>query len=354
MNRDMLISICIPHYNRSKYLIAVLESIRTQDYPYLEVIISDDCSTDDSQKAIPAYIASVKGKGGPVFRYIRQEKNLGYDGNLRAALGAANGEYLFILGNDDALSSEDSMSRLAKALKDTGYPEVAVTSVCYYSDKEKTARDAGETGIIGSGADTALKNFRLFSFVGGLAMKRAAFAENDTDRYDGSIYVQIYICSRIISSGGTLATIAEAIVAKDVSFEGEEANSYLDVLAKQNKNFARKTGGLDRVGKVACDAILPFVPDERHCDCIKSIYGQILAGSYAFWLYDYRKNGVWRASFNLALGCFPSRLVARRLPFITKVRLMSLYALITLPGLIVPVALLEKLTGVAKMFARAL
>src|SRR5713226_4040179 len=99
----MLISVCIPHYNRSKYLLAVLESIRNQTYPNTEVIISDDDSSDDSLYVIPKYLAELEGTCSIRFRYIRQEKNLGYDGNLRALMSAATGDYLFILGNDDAL-----------------------------------------------------------------------------------------------------------------------------------------------------------------------------------------------------------------------------------------------------------
>ena len=82
----MLISICIPHYNRSKYLLVVLESIRDQDYTTTEVIISDDNSTDDSVYLIPEYIAALEGRTPIKFRFIRQPKNLGYDGNVRASL----------------------------------------------------------------------------------------------------------------------------------------------------------------------------------------------------------------------------------------------------------------------------
>ena len=78
----MLISVCIPHYNRSRYLLAVLDSIRVQDHPEVEVIISDDCSTDDSAEVIPKYLASVEGSTQVRFKYMRQPKNLGYDGNL--------------------------------------------------------------------------------------------------------------------------------------------------------------------------------------------------------------------------------------------------------------------------------
>ena len=83
----MLISICIPHYNRAEYLVKVLDSIRAQSNKDIEVIISDDCSKDNSEKVIPDYIRNVESDGEKIkFKYIRQPKNLGYDGNLRASL----------------------------------------------------------------------------------------------------------------------------------------------------------------------------------------------------------------------------------------------------------------------------
>ena len=104
-----------------------------------------------------------------------------------------------------------------------------------------------------------MKTFRSFSFVGGLVIKRAAFKEHNTDKYDGSVYVQIYLAARTIASGGTLASISESMVAKDVTFPGELVNSYLDTLLESNRTLHRHTGGLDQVGLVACDAILPYV-----------------------------------------------------------------------------------------------
>lgn len=116
--KDLKISICIPHYNRAQYLIKVLESIQFQDYTNLEVIISDDCSKDDSHLVIPAYIKKVSNTGNTInINYIRQSKNLGYDGNLRASLAGGTGDYLFILGNDDALAHNNTISLLVEKLQ---------------------------------------------------------------------------------------------------------------------------------------------------------------------------------------------------------------------------------------------
>ena len=71
--REILLSICIPTYNRSNYLKICLNSIMSQvdiNLP-IEIIVSDNCSTDNSLEIIDEYI------NNPLFRLIKQEKNLG-------------------------------------------------------------------------------------------------------------------------------------------------------------------------------------------------------------------------------------------------------------------------------------
>ena len=94
----MLISVCIPQYNRSKYLLVVLEPIRIQDHRDVEVIISDDCSTDDSLVAIPKYIAGVQDSTHVRFKYIRHRKISAYDGNSQSGVRCGTRRVLICLG----------------------------------------------------------------------------------------------------------------------------------------------------------------------------------------------------------------------------------------------------------------
>ncbi|HEV7682005.1 MAG TPA: glycosyltransferase family 2 protein [Pyrinomonadaceae bacterium] len=351
----MLISVCIPQYNRSKYLLAVLESIRVQDHPEVEVIVSDDCSTDDSLEVIPKYLAEVQHSTHVRFNYIRQPKNLGYDGNLRAALDAGQGEYLFVLGNDDALPDRCTLSSLVRILEQLNFPEVAFTNFNPFGKPNEVQRRARTTAVLGSGPEVAVKTFRCFSFVGGFVIKRNAFTEHNTPKYDGSVYVQIYLAARTVASGGTLASISESMVAKDVSFSGELVNTYLDTLIENNRTLHRELGGLDQVGRVGCDAIVSCVPSGSRQRYILKVYAQLLLFTYPYWLLDYRRQGVYRAAINLALGCFPTNLCRHTTVALwVRLYLIILYAASTTVGLIVPVTLLGKMatwiSGFSKRF----
>jgi glycosyltransferase involved in cell wall biosynthesis len=338
----MLISICIPHYNRARYLLVVLDSILRQDHPEIEVVISDDCSADESAQVVPAYIASRSAGTRVRFKYVRQAKNLGFDGNLRAALAGGAGEYLFILGNDDALARPETLTNLARTLVGLGFPDAIFTNFYAYGREDERASRAAQTRLLGSGPDAAARNYRSFSFVGGVVFKRTAFELHDTPAYDGSIYYQIYLAARIAAAGGTLASIAESMVAKDVVIDGKPANSFVDTLARDNAALQPKTGGLDQVARVACEAILPYAAAGDRDRYAFLIISQILALTYPYWLCSYRKLGVPRAAMNLALGCFPPRLIrVGGLSLFVRARLFALYVAVTASGLLLPVWVLE-------------
>ena len=103
MEKQILLSICIPTYNRAAYLHKMLDSLLPQlkNIPedIYEVIISDNASTDDTYSVVDIcakeYNVSIK--------YHRNSKNIGLD-NLSYAADMARGKYSFLCGDDDILS----------------------------------------------------------------------------------------------------------------------------------------------------------------------------------------------------------------------------------------------------------
>jgi glycosyltransferase involved in cell wall biosynthesis len=93
-----LVTIGIPTYNGSKRLPRPIESIWTQNYPNLEIIISDNCSTDNTPKVVEDL-----GRQHPEIRLVQQEKNIGQIGNYIFLIQAARGKYFIWLADDDFL-----------------------------------------------------------------------------------------------------------------------------------------------------------------------------------------------------------------------------------------------------------
>jgi glycosyltransferase involved in cell wall biosynthesis len=90
------VTIAIPTYNRAtKTLPETLRSAAAQTYPDLEIFVSDNCSTDDTEQVVRAF--------GPRIGYVRQPQNLGLNGNAKACIDLARGDYLLILHDDDLI-----------------------------------------------------------------------------------------------------------------------------------------------------------------------------------------------------------------------------------------------------------
>lgn len=105
-----LVSVGIPTFNRAERLRGAVESVLSQDYPEIEVVICDNASTDGTEelgRALAAADARV--------RYLRNEANIGPTANFNRVRMASRGEYLLWLGDDDRLSP-DYVSRCVAAL----------------------------------------------------------------------------------------------------------------------------------------------------------------------------------------------------------------------------------------------
>ncbi|HEX8923875.1 MAG TPA: glycosyltransferase, partial [Patescibacteria group bacterium] len=73
----MKISVLIPTYNGASCILETIQSILHQDFDNFEVIINDDCSTDNT-------IDTVKSLKDPKIMIYKNKHNLGYPGNLEA------------------------------------------------------------------------------------------------------------------------------------------------------------------------------------------------------------------------------------------------------------------------------
>ena len=88
------VSVILPTYNRAHTLKRAIDSVLAQDYPDLELIVVDDCSTDNTQEIV----SSIKNNG---LHYVRLPENKGVAAARNTGLGYATGEYIAFLDSDD-------------------------------------------------------------------------------------------------------------------------------------------------------------------------------------------------------------------------------------------------------------
>ncbi len=173
------VSVGIPVYNGSKSLERALNSILSQDYVNLEVVISDNCSTDNTQEIVLEYLARDRR-----VKYVRQELNLGATENFTKVFELTTGEYFMWAAADDFRSPEFVSSCLAHLQSDqsavlcapkidgfiSGLPEVRwTTSLKSFSDKttvlsryKETLKNFPAPAIYGLYKSSAVKNTAVF------------------------------------------------------------------------------------------------------------------------------------------------------------------------------------------------
>ncbi len=94
------ISVCIPTYNYGRYLPDAIDSVLSQTLTDFELIISDNCSSDNTQVIVKDYLSRDNR-----IKYFVNNNNIGLIGNLNKCLFHAKGEYIKFLCADDVLDS---------------------------------------------------------------------------------------------------------------------------------------------------------------------------------------------------------------------------------------------------------
>ena len=92
---DELVSIIMPSYNTAKFISETIESVLVQTYTNWELIIVDDCSTDNTDEVVKSFLSDNR------IKYITNEKNSGAAVSRNRALREAKGKWIAFLDSDD-------------------------------------------------------------------------------------------------------------------------------------------------------------------------------------------------------------------------------------------------------------
>lgn len=115
----MKVSIIIPVYNVSKYLVRCLDSVVAQTFHDIECILVDDCGKDDSMAIAEKYIKNYQGAIS--FKLLHHEHNRGLSAARNTGIDAAHGDYLYFMDSDDAIIPE-TIETLLKLFEK--YPDI--------------------------------------------------------------------------------------------------------------------------------------------------------------------------------------------------------------------------------------
>jgi abequosyltransferase len=138
MNNDTLLSICIPTYNRASCLKQCLESITLQFSDpevkrQVEVFISDNASSDTTEQVVNGFQQKFSN-----ISYNKNPQNLGFDRSALLLVEKAQGEFVWFMGDDDALFP-DAIKYLLEQIKQQKFKYCVVNFWGYDKNLEQLA-----------------------------------------------------------------------------------------------------------------------------------------------------------------------------------------------------------------------
>lgn len=136
-----LVSIGIPTYNRANgFLREALACALAQTYSNIEIIVSDNCSPDNTREVVAEYT-------DPRIRYFRHEQGLVPNENFNFCLAQARGAYFLLLPDDDLIDKDfvESCMQAVDYRTDVGVIRSSVRTI----NREGTVINAGRNDVVG-------------------------------------------------------------------------------------------------------------------------------------------------------------------------------------------------------------
>lgn len=242
MKRNVKVSVVVLTYNHEKYIKRALESILNQktNFSY-EILIGDDCSTDNSWNILKEY----KKQYPEIIRIFQAKYNMGATKNSYHLFHKASGEYIAQLETDDYWTDELKLQKQIDFLEENrGY--VGCSHHCTVVDQnEKTIErfnnDQKETYWNFCSTTFTLKDFEMGKYPGhfGTMVYRNIFLSPDLD------YRILYQAHRIIGDRtiiGLLSISGQIYVLKDNMscyrmIENNEAQNWQSQARQKNKRY---------------------------------------------------------------------------------------------------------------------
>jgi glycosyltransferase involved in cell wall biosynthesis len=203
MLNNVKISICIPIYNGEYTIEGTLKSILSDlsgNEDKFEIIISDNCSTDNTFNILSNYIKKYE-----FIKYFKNESNLGFDRNIDKIINLASTDYVWFVGDDDELE-KGAVKKVLDILKNyKNLKSICINYSIYDRIKEKYIMEK----VIGIDQDILFKNPNDFlsklgyhpNFVSSLIINKANYKSDLYKKYFDTYWFHYFVLYDIIKEG---------------------------------------------------------------------------------------------------------------------------------------------------------
>lgn len=205
------VSIITGYYNRGHLLDRTLQSLLKQTYPNFEIIVFDDCSTDDTEKRLKEYEAAYSS----LLRVIRHTARLGFTRGMINAINNSDSDFIAVHGSGDT-ASENRISAQVEAFR--GRPDLTVVGSHYVNIVESTGVKRLRTPDVSKVTFNSLMKRNLFSH-GEIMMRRSAYEQAGGYRPEFESCQDLDLWLRMIRLG-PFATVPEPLYQRYILFDG--------------------------------------------------------------------------------------------------------------------------------------
>jgi glycosyltransferase involved in cell wall biosynthesis len=189
--QDFKLSFCIPTYKRPLFLLKAIESIITASAEYLDVVqivITDD-STDDTNEWVIEKVKNLTKN----LKYIQNPINLGIDGNILHSIDSSDGDFIWVLGEDDLVCTNAVKIFLALTnSNDYGF----ICSNYSYIDSEQ--KEIIKHNVIGISSNQEVSSLELlenhswsFGFIGACIVNKTVWRTVNSSKYKGTFFAHV-------------------------------------------------------------------------------------------------------------------------------------------------------------------
>jgi glycosyltransferase involved in cell wall biosynthesis len=199
------VTVGVPTYNRSKELSFLMDSVLSQMSSrfrgQVEILVVDDMSTDTTRAVVQDYADKHPG----IISYRYNEKNLGYSRNVDSVICNAKGEYVLLMGDDDALE-ETALSTLWDILDKHDDLGVVILGETPYdpqlkaplAEPDKQLKRTG--GVLYRPGLDYVRDRRIFTpaLISGCVLKRDAWLQSGASDFYDTISIHILCAMRIL------------------------------------------------------------------------------------------------------------------------------------------------------------
>jgi abequosyltransferase len=197
MQKQFLISICIPSYNRPNELKRLLESIDTNHINSVQIVICEDKAP--KRLEVRAVVNDFQAVSLYNVKYVENEENCGHGKNLRECIRHADGEYIVYMGDDDMFIPKkfDQFYEFVQYHTDYGYILRSHASLSTGGSKPEYFRYYSSDKTFAPGLDAYVDFFQKSTSMSGFTIKRDLVKDITIDTLDKTLLFQLYMMAEV-------------------------------------------------------------------------------------------------------------------------------------------------------------